>query len=127
MISQLLERFVPFEQLGWTDIGEDFKRFRLLRTKRFQVLIYWLYAPRWPPTGHDHPWDFLTVILRGGYQESTPKTQTVFRRPGSVLFRKAEFIHNVATTSEKVCWSLVITGPKRRQWGFEEAGAPHAV
>lgn len=74
---------------------------------------------------HDHPWWFLTIILRGGYYEmlfdeygvcSTMK----WHGPGSVLFRRAHTFHRllVPTDDAKPCWTLFITGPKAQTWGF---------
>lgn len=114
MLAQVL-RFLPHKELGWKDIGEVFTRYTLLKTPLFRVYLHCLYAPRWHPMGHDHPWSFVTLILRGGYLEWTPSGK-FYRPPGSVLHREAEFAHNVITGG--VCWSLVVTGPKRREWQF---------
>lgn len=87
---------------------------------------------------HDHPWAFISIILRGGYVEYRAKeygwkttkerhkplktewvpldmTSKIYH-PGSILFRPANYkhkleIHQPATT-------LVITFKKTREWGF---------
>lgn len=65
---------------------------------------------------HDHPWDFLVVILKGGYTDKSPgKYDTL--KIGSIRFRKAEHKHTVKVNPGG-CWSLLITGPKIRNWGF---------
>lgn len=64
---------------------------------------------------HDHPWDFVSVILQGTYVETTPHGETQYG-PGSVLTRTAEAAHRL-TLSAPV-WTFVITGPARRRWGF---------
>jgi len=106
----------PHEEIGWTEVGEEFTRYRLLVTPWFRVFVHRLHCPQWHPQGHDHPWSFVAIVLKGGYLERTQEGK-FWRGPGSVLFRPAEFVHNVVTGS-KTNWSLVITGPKRRQWGF---------
>jgi len=64
---------------------------------------------------HDHPFDFVSVILRGGYIEHTP--QGVGRyEAGSVLVRPAESLHRLELIEPT--WTLVFRGPYRRQWGF---------
>lgn len=105
------------KELGWKDLGEEFTRYVILKTPWFQILLHRLWSPNWHPHGHDHPWSFVTVILRGGYLEKSPGRVDRWRGPGSLLYRRAEFAHNVATGA-RVCWSLVITGPKRRPWHF---------
>lgn len=90
---------------------------------------------------HDHPWWFVSVVLRGSYTEMTP-TRERRRRAGSIAFRPAEWRHRVILdkTLEEVgeleavgqrpprvrlwntgripCWTLIITGRRRRLWGF---------
>lgn len=83
-----------------------------------------------PP--HDHPWSNCSILLRGGYYETlfTPLQDkggrwhlpgiVRFREPGSVVFRSATTVHRlvVETTERKESWSLFITGPVVRDWGF---------
>lgn len=65
---------------------------------------------------HDHPWDNTTIVLRGGYVEYTP-LGSHYRRAGNVVHRKAEDLHRIIVGAGEA-WSLFITGPKRREWGF---------
>jgi hypothetical protein len=66
---------------------------------------------------HDHPWWFLTLVLRGGYVDVSSSGEDVLR-PGSVRFRPAGHAHRVETAG---CWTLVLSGPVRRLWGFYAA------
>ena len=65
---------------------------------------------------HDHPWDFTSFILSGGYTEHTPNGTTV-HRPFSLIRRKAEDLHKLELTGP--AWTFVVTGDKRRDWGFQ--------
>lgn len=76
---------------------------------------------------HDHPWPYLTVILRGGYTEVRPVfdrsglyagTTSAWRAAGSVLFRGARSWHRLEVPAGVDTWTLFITGPKVQQWGF---------
>ncbi len=85
------------------------------------------------PELHDHPWGFLSVVLKGRYTEITP-TGAHLRRPGSIARRRATWRHQIeldidrhhwtwesltgGPPPEKPCYTLVITGPRRRPWGF---------
>ena len=70
---------------------------------------------------HDHPWDFVSVILSGSYVETTPTDEREFG-PGSVLVRTAEQLHRLSLPKGDV-WTFVIVGPVKRRWGFQtEAG-----
>ena len=115
MFANLLRRLLPHKELGWKEIGEEFTRFTLLRTRWGNIYLHRLKALNEPPECHDHPWSFVTIILRSGYNEYHNGVWT-WRRPGSILYRPAEFSHNVVTKG--VAWSIVIVGRKRRNWGF---------
>ncbi|MDO3240997.1 hypothetical protein P5W04_12795 [Mycobacteroides abscessus subsp. abscessus] len=74
------------------------------------------------PTCHDHPWWFASLILTGGYTEVQPSRITS-RRPGSLALRQAQHRHSVRLPrtpegNEIPCLTLVLTGPRVRDWGF---------
>ena len=47
-----------------------------------------------PDELHDHPWPYLTIILKGGYWEVTPKGR-FWRGPGSFRFATPKSLHRV--------------------------------
>lgn len=111
----LLRQLVPHKEIGWEHIGEKFTRYSLVKTRWFNVYLHQLNAPEWHPECHDHPWSFLAILLWRGYYEKVG--DKVYRRyPGSILWRPAEFAHNVITKGTS--WSVIFTGTKRRDWGF---------
>lgn len=79
---------------------------------------------------HDHPFSFVTLIVRGGYWEHTADGQRKWYGPGSILFRSAEVLHRIELgrmpghldgwvyAQDKPAWTIVIRGPYRRKWGF---------
>jgi hypothetical protein len=64
---------------------------------------------------HDHPWWFISLILAGNYFEQTP-SGTKPRRAGSIAFHPPLHRHRVLITGP--CVSLILTGPRVREWGF---------
>ena len=66
---------------------------------------------------HDHPWWSLGFILKGSYIEVTHRGQ---RRVGRFrpTFRRATHAHRVELINRQPVWTLFITGPKLREWGF---------
>ena len=80
------------------------------------------------PYFHDHPWPYLTIILKGGYWEHTPifdskgnkfAEKQVWRGPGSIIWRGAKEYHWL----ELDCMipsatTLFFMGPQQREWGF---------
>lgn len=93
---------------------------------------------------HDHPWANLSWILDGGYVESLPRPGAerrfrdwgtpqlaflkVYRAPGSLILRpRPTQAHRLILTRRfgimgdtviTPAWTLFITGPRRREWGF---------
>lgn len=91
---------------------------------------------------HDHPFDFTSFLLNGGYIEAVPcescggtrverdhagvshpcqdcwdgRRRNVWPR-FSIVRRSAEALHSL--TLERPVWTLVFAGPKRRDWGFD--------
>ncbi len=61
---------------------------------------------------HDHYWSYITIIIKGGYWETTKKG-TYWRRPGYVGFRKNTSKHSLRIPDGKVAWTLMLVGPKK--------------
>ena len=71
-----------------------------------------------PDDLHDHPWDFITIILRGGYWEHTPEGKNWYK-PFSIIYRKATDLHRIELNPNTDVWTLFIPFRKTRQWGFK--------
>ena len=78
---------------------------------------------------HDHPWDSLSILVRGQYEECVDVWPGALAREGrmpiwkqfsapAVIRRSAEHSHRIQLIDGKPAWTLLITGPKRRKWGF---------
>jgi len=80
------------------------------------------------PIFHDHPWPFITVVLKGGYWEHTPvfddkgnkfaEFQT-WRGPGSIIKHSAGEFHWLELDEQAgSATTLFFMGPQQRDWGF---------
>lgn len=69
------------------------------------------------PIFHDHPWNFFTIILKGGYYEHTPEGK-FWRGPGYIGFRRAKDLHYLELKDNKPCVTLFGHGARKRAWGF---------
>lgn len=77
---------------------------------------------------HDHPWTFLSIILKSGYREhrftgdhlSAAQNITQYNDygPGCILYRPAHFAHRLELKPGKTAWTLVFTFKRVREWGF---------
>lgn len=87
------------------------------RNRYFNIYLHKLVRPDWDEALHDHPWVNLSIILAGAYREIEPRGARVLRA-GSARLRCAAQAHRLELLSNVPCWSLFITGPKVREWGF---------
>lgn len=67
---------------------------------------------------HDHPWDFYSIVLRGGYVEQADGLINV-RRPGNYAFKKSTETHKILKMMVIPTWTLVLTCGERRKWGYK--------
>lgn len=70
------------------------------------------------PAFHDHPWSFVSLVLRGWYVETHHDGVRTHRRWLSLAFRSARELHYISAVPPGGCWTLVLTGRRRRRWGF---------
>lgn len=88
-------------------------------------LHHWLYGDD-ERAQHDHPWNFYTFILKGGYQDLTStydvhgQTQLHVEtmHAGKLSYRPATHLHSVHLWNDATAWTIVLTGPIVRRWGF---------
>ncbi len=104
---------------SWPDYDKD---------EPFMVRYYLLFRkrPKWFPFNillhkilksdlgdlHDHYWSYITIILKGGYWEST-ENGTFWRGPGYIGFRKATDRHSLKIPEGKPAWTLLLAGPNK--------------
>lgn len=95
----------------------------LVRRILFSVPFFGIYLHKFCRSDydralHDHPWSFISIILKNGYDEETD-IGLLHHRPGAVLLRPAEWRHRVIINDpSKPSWNLILKGPRVRRWGF---------
>lgn len=71
---------------------------------------------------HDHPWVNMSIVLRGRYLEHMQDGSVAERVRGDIVVRRAKAAHRIELMmfgEESIAaWSLFITGPVMRSWGF---------
>jgi hypothetical protein len=80
-----------------------------------------------PDDVHDHPWPYVTLILKGGYWEWIPQfnpdgTKSCeirkWRGPGHFRTCGANSYHRIELEPDVTAWTLFMPGPQTREWGF---------
>ena len=67
---------------------------------------------------HDHPWVNCSILLRGTYWEHLESGYALRRYAGDVIFRRSGKIAHRIEIIDAPAWTLFITGPRYREWGF---------
>lgn len=129
-------RFFKVQRITGPDGTLYLWRLYLIETPFGGIKLHRIVRPDHDRAMHDHPWDFLSIVLRGGYTEAiddgtfvpTANVAAVFpwRRVRWASFHRAEDRHRIVKLERnRPAWTLVLSGRKRRPWGFvEHPGAP---
>ena len=98
-------------------------RWRLLQTPWFGIYVHFIYREDLDPVPHDHPWQFWSLVLCGGY------TEALHERPGGDSYRwvtrhrwrlhrfPLHWAHRIIEVQPRTV-TLCLVGRKRRTWGF---------
>jgi hypothetical protein len=137
-------RWALMERVDAPDVQDperDFMvRHRLVQSPWFGIYLHRLNTPDRRDTLHDHPWPFLSIVLRGGYTEeigirARGRGGVIvgrrFRswRAGSVHWMRKTDAHTIYDLRRSPTWTLVLVGRRRPEpsWGYWEGDrwVPH--
>lgn len=137
-LSWLRHKLLPWARRRDPDfvIGEPgdpyLRRWYVLpRNRVFNVYLHEIRQSDDDRALHDHPWLNVSIVLSGRYTEVLPIEQAqpsaldysphgvyrVVRAVGSVVVRRPSSAHRLEI-DHGPCWSLFLTGPVWRAWGF---------
>jgi hypothetical protein len=136
--SRLLRDGQRFALLRWEHIVHDgapyMTKLYLWRTPWQQTCLHWIFQRDRDRDMHDHPRDFVGLVLRGGYLEERPASAVGWaavdsagipfcptfltdRRAGQLAYRRAADPHRIVRVDPGTL-TLVVWGHKKREWGF---------
>jgi hypothetical protein len=112
----------PHQVIGEPDAPYLHRWFLIPHNRWLNVYLHRFLRSDDPRALHDHPWWFASLIHAGGYIEVTTTRRRV-RRRGSITVHRAARRHRICLPvdqrgRETRCWTVIITGPHVRQWGF---------
>lgn len=100
------------------------KRWILLRTPWFGIFLHKMTGPDSRETLHDHPWNFISLVLRGGYVERRLDPVTLEINEARIVSRwnkvRAYEAHSIRSLLREPTWTLVFVGRRIRNWGYLE-------
>ncbi len=99
-------------------------RTRIIQTPWAALYLHRFDGPDPRPTLHDHPWNFTSIILRGGYVERRldPMTMGVDEAHKIRWINRVRIgdAHAIMRLLRVPTWSLMLVGRRRRTWGYWE-------
>ena len=120
-IIRIGARRPPDVVIGGADQPYLYRWFLIPRNPLFNVYLHQFLRSDDDRALHDHPWVNLSILLRGQYCEHTIRAGGIerrrVRRAGGMKLRGARSAHRIELTHGP-CWTLFLTGPRIRQWGF---------
>ena len=134
---------VPDVVIGGAETPYMRRWFIIPRNRWFNIYLHHFLRSDDDRALHDHPWINLSILLHGSYVEHTVAAggsrRRVHRRAGDMKLRMPSSAHrvellpgaseffgeghpehgwSVLRLAEAPCWTLFITGPNVRSWGF---------
>jgi len=94
------------------------------RNRFFNIYLHQFLRSDDDRAKHDHPWMNLSMLLRGSYIEHCADGEQRIRHPWRpwafwrVVARSATAAHRVELIDSRPVWTLFLTGPVVREWGF---------
>jgi hypothetical protein len=122
-------RWALFKRFDISDSrGVYLRRWRLIQTPLFSIYLHRIFMEDADRAPHDHPWNFWSLVLRGGYIERVlrPGTLTEYsgihtrwsvHRMSTALAHRIDYVYPGTLT-------LVVTGPRVREWYFWTPDGP---
>lgn len=112
--------------------GTDYLvRRRIVQTPWFGVYVHDINERDKDRDPHNHPWSFVSIVLRGHYTENyypNPKSRSEFSSIAPYYYRQTwkrfsvhkmgrNSAHKITEAGPKLK-TLIITGPRKGSWGF---------
>lgn len=119
--------FQRFEIPNYDGDGNYLTRWRVVQTPLCALYLHRFTSPDPRPTLHDHPWHFVSIVLRGGYTERRLNRRTLAvdeaHRVRRINVVRATDGHAIVSLDRNPTWTLLLVGRRHRHWGYIEQKA----
>jgi hypothetical protein len=105
----------------WFYIGVYLHRLKIISTPWGGIYLHKIMTPDTDPILHDHPWNFLAIMLRGGYSEVIIDKMTLEDKenhPRHFNVKWRDDRHYILKLDRTPTWTLMFVGGRARTWGF---------
>lgn len=100
-------------------------RLRIISTPWCGIFLHRIYTPDGDDALHDHPWTFVRVILSGGYREQRGYLNlggelclSAMHYVKRVSRLRSTDLHRISRLDRTPTTTLVLHGPRHKDWGF---------
>jgi hypothetical protein len=95
----------------------DLRRWKLAFGSFFSIRLHHWVSGDPEAYQHAHPWNFLTLVVRGGYDDVGEGRPPDYVRAPAVRYRSRDWRHSVINCRPGT-WTIVITGRIIDEWRF---------
>jgi len=92
------------------------QRWHGIKSKYFNIYLHRFTGSDYDRALHDHPWWSISILIRGELIEHSFNRKRIIPRFVPVI-RSAKRAHRIELV-QGPAWTIFITGPKIRSWGF---------
>lgn len=112
----------PDQVIGGSDRPYMLRWYVIPRNRLLNIYVHHFLRSDDDRALHDHPWANCSVLLAGTYTEHTISAGGINKRqvlaaPCARIRWSGKFAHRIELHKGS-CWTLFITGPRYRTWGF---------
>lgn len=105
---------------------DDFTRITLLELFGFSIVLH-IFRKSDHHCCHDHPYNILSIMLWGQYEELTPTSsygvyRATYRQAPSIGVIPARRMHKIRLINNRKAVTLCFFGRRHRTWGFQVRG-----
>lgn len=104
-------------------------RWRIIQTPWFALYLHRMDGPDSRDTLHDHPWNFTSVVLKGGYVERRLNTHDMtvndVHRVERINRMHTYDAHAISRLLRVPTWTLMFVGRRVRTWGYWQRATWH--
>lgn len=106
------------------------RRWRVIETPWFRIFVHKILTQDKDPDPHDHPWNFFSLVLWGGYvervwlfphiiqvREDNITSVIRSRKPFRGHRMPMDMAHKILSVRPNT-YTLVVAGPRVQEWGF---------
>lgn len=94
-----------------------FERYAIVQTSFFGLYVHTIHKADQDPHLHSHPWNFLTIVLKGAYRAKGEKGISL-KKPGVVSWMSRQGFHKIEEIVHGPVKTLFFTFGRRKPWYY---------